>query len=467
MSVQPHPVFFVVLFISLRYGFRAGMISIILSSTVYGALLLQLADVRTYLYLLDPPYSTPLVILVPLGVIVGLLSQRNLDRVNAVLVSSEALEHENRKLRGEHEELRDVNLELAGRVVGAEGTVGQLYEFAKQLNVVDEEKVFTGLLQLLGEALGAEESTIWRIHDSHLEFFSSSMGSIADNKIAPDCARFDSLFDDRGVLALHDVPESARAGHLPFLLGKLRDGQQGPLIAYVAVDVIPFARYNEETVRLFRMIVEWASTSLGNVHSGQVSEHAADPHAAETTRFPAASVATLLSASGPAAPLPGAVFSEAVFSHSSDFTDTVPVGDFAEARATVDEQTGGIHRRHTPTPSSIRSVVPESMYNGTLDRSIHELSELRAQIDAEAAAPSPASHFPAEQEFATMVHNRDFLTVPTQDAPGRTQMASGKSKKAFVPSRSVILLNEAGASNPGAVDRTDAVGQKRRKDEDS
>jgi hypothetical protein len=242
------------------------MMAVILSSLTYGFLLLQLAEVPTYLYLLNPPFSTPAVILVPLGVVVGLLSQKHIDRVREVMASNEALYLENQSLRGEHEELRDVNLELAGRVVGAEGTVEQLYEFAKQLNVVDEQKIFEGLLHLLAQALGAERSTIWRLQDSRLEFLACSQEVDPGALQPPDCARYDHLFDDRGVLALHDLPENQRTPNLPFLLGKLRNPRTGQIAAFVAVDTMPFARYNEEAVRLFRMIIDWASTSLGNVN---------------------------------------------------------------------------------------------------------------------------------------------------------------------------------------------------------
>lgn len=419
VGLQPHPTLFVVLFISLRYGFRAAMMAIILSALVYGALLLQLADVRTYLYLLDPPYSTPLVILFPLGVVVGLLSQRHLDRTRDVLASNEELQLENSKLRGEHEALRDVNLELAGRVVGAEGTVGQLYEFAKQLNVVDKAKVFEGLLQLLGEALGADESTIWRIAGGHLEFFSSSLNASADSKLAPDFARFDHLFDDRGVLALHDIPESDRTDNFPFLVGKLGDGQHGALIAYVAVDSIPFARYNAETVRLFRMIVEWASTSLGNVSSAQAQE------------------AVVGAANQGAAP-PAA-------------------NPFTHAPATVDEQRGSANRSVPPgSTSPIGDFAPEAMYNGTVDRSVHELADLRAQYDlqqAHAVTSSPDTanrdpqpRFAPEQDLATVLHNIQF------DEAANPARRSGRPS--FIPSRSVILLSEAGANNPGATGTT-------------
>lgn len=401
VSVHPHPAFIVVLIIGLRYGLRASLMAVILAALAYGALLLSLADVPTYLYLLNPPFSTPAVILVPLGVVVGLLSQQHINRVAAVEASNAQLYQENKGLRGEHEQLRDVNLELAGRVVGAEGTVEQLYEFAKQLNVADEQKIFEGLLHLLAQSLGAERSTVWRLRDSRLEFLACSVQVNPDSIQPPDCARYDHLFDNKGVLALNDLPENERGPHLPFLTGKLTRGQKGDLIAFVAVDTLPFARYNEETIRLFRMIIEWASTSLGNV----ITERAGSIAPIAIAPIAIAPMATMHGA--PNAPVP-------------------------------------------------------AMHGFSAEPSI-EMSLQRINAMRHAAESTPTETSPAQKGFMHQAPRPKFIEAPTTlddmswgaTDPEATRMkmptpaVQGKPRKAFIPSVSVMLLNEAGAKNTG------------------
>jgi hypothetical protein len=394
--VQPHPTLFVVIIIGLRYGLRASLMAVVLTALTYGALLLRLADVPTYLYLLNPPYSTAAVVLVPLGVVVGLLTQRHINQVNDVQDANEMLLKENRSLKGEHEQLRDVNLELAGRVVGAEGTVEQLYEFAKQLNVADEQKIFEGLLHLLAQSLGAEKSTIWRLRDSRLEFLACSQQVAPESMQPPDAARYDHLFDNRGVLALNDLPENERGPHLPFLLGKLTRGGHGDLIAFVAVDTLPFARYNEESIRLFRMIIEWASTSLGNV----VTERAA-------------SIAPIV-----IAPL-----------------------------------------------QTVQGAPMSTMHGFTAEPSI-EVSLQRINAMRAAAESTPTDTAPVQQGMAHQAPRPKFIEAPTTldemswgaEDPHATSIQPAalyekhtpqRPRKGFIPSVSVMLLNEAGAKNTG------------------
>ncbi len=398
VNVQPHPTLFVVLIIGLRYGLRASLMAVILTALTYGALLLTLAEVPTYLYLLNPPFSTPAVVLVPLGVVVGLLSQKHINQVNEVQAANEMLLHENRSLKGEHEQLRDVNLELAGRVVGAEGTVEQLYEFAKQLNVADEQKIFEGLLHLLAQSLGAEKSTIWRLRDSRLEFLACSQSVAPEATRPPDAARYDHLFDDRGVLALNDLPENERGPHLPFLLGKLTRGQSGDLIAFVAVDTLPFARYNEESIRLFRMIIEWASTSLGNV----VTEKAA-----------------------PIAPIVIAPL------------------------------------------QTVHGASMATMHGFTAEPSI-ELSLQRILAMRKAAESTPTDTAAVNRGMVHQASQSKFIEAPTtlddmswgaedpnanhvQPAAETPPYVSQRPPKGFIPSVSVMLLNEAGARNTGDI----------------
>ena len=395
VSVQPHPTLFVVLIIGLRYGLRASLMAVILTALIYGALLLTLADVPTYLYLLNPPFSTPAVVLVPLGVVVGLLSQKHIDQVQDIKAANQMLLQENRSLKGEHEQLRDVNLELAGRVVGAEGTVEQLYEFAKQLNVADEQKIFEGLLHLLAQSLGAEKSTIWRLRDSRLEFLACSQPVAPEALQPPDAARYNHLFDNRGVLALNDLPEKERGPHLPFLLGKLTRGQQGDLIAFVAVDTLPFARYNEESIRLFRMIIEWASTSLGNV----VTERAA-------------SIAPIVI-----------------------------------------------------TPMQTMHGAPMSTMPGFSAEPSIELSLQRINAMREAAESTPTDTSPVQPGMAHQAARPKFIEAPTTldemswgaadpsamrvRTPEVVEHLPQRPRKGFIPSVSVMLLNEAGAKNAG------------------
>ncbi len=451
LSVHPHPSMFVVIIIGLRYGFRASLISVAITTLGYAFVLLQLVDVPTYLYLLQAPYSSPIVVLVPLGVVVGLLSQRHLDKLNKALNDYAALRLQVQDLEGEQEELRDVNLELAGRVIGAQGTVGQLYEFAKQLNVVDESKIYEGILDLLKEALGAEKSTVWRVGPEGLEFLACSEPVDRALVTPPNCQRYDHLFDRDGVLALHDLPENTREPNLPFLLGKLRGGPNGEVVAFVALDTIEFSKYSAETVRLFGMVVEWASSSLANVYALQ--------QAPEVVSAPALQVQQ----QAPVAQQPQPTKKRRRGKKKRSSADFVPASTAAysaatpqDGRTTEMQVVGGEIPGSYPgisapnpnpgmqPPAGVPQMSPDNLpedmgslgllHEEAAEGTVHRLSEIiKAAQDPTQRTTSYPTQRPAFSD----------------SAPTSLSNIGKPARKSGFLSRSVTLLTQAGAANPG------------------
>ncbi len=439
LSVHPHPSMFVIIIIGLRYGFRASLISIAITTLGYAFVLLQLVNVPTYLYLLQAPYSTPIIVLVPLGVVVGLLSQRHLDKLNKALNDYAVLHLQVQNLEGEQEELRDVNLELAGRVIGAQGTVGQLYEFAKQLNVVDESKIYEGILDLLKEALGAEKSTVWRVGPNGLEFLACSEPVDRALVTPPNCERYDHLFDREGVLALHDLPENTREPNLPFLLGKLRGGPNGEVVAYVALDTIEFSRYSAETVRLFGMVVEWASSSLANVYALQQA-----PEAAPAGQTPQQ---VLVEASPQTKKRRGGKKKRSSATFVPAATEAYAAVTAQGAKTTEMQVVGG------EIPSSYPGISAPNPNPGMLPGGVPATSaeSLSEEIGALGLLHEEAAEGTVHRLSDIIKATQDPRLRPEFSASAPTSLSNiGESprKRGFL-SRSVTLLTQAGAANPG------------------
>ena len=135
VRLSPHPTLFIVLLVLVRYGLTAGIAAAALATATHFVLVWRLAEVPTYLHLVRAPYSTPVVVLWPTTVVLGVLVERHLRRARAAERRGEALARENARLSEEQGKLRDVNVELAGKVQGAGGTLAALYRYAKVLNV--------------------------------------------------------------------------------------------------------------------------------------------------------------------------------------------------------------------------------------------------------------------------------------------------------------------------------------------
>jgi hypothetical protein len=255
VSVRPHPTLFITLLIVVRYGFRAGVEAAALCALEHMLALVLLANVPSFLVLLGAPYATPLVVLAPTAVFVGILVQRHLDRhrhtdaVSADL-SRKLVEHESELTR-----VRDINAHLAEKVIGAEQTLPLLSRHAKELQSFDLRRACVAAVELCSDALGARGAAIWLGDDAAL-VLAASTGEAPSLTIDP---MVKVCFDSRGLLRLADVPARSRA-RLPLLVGQLRAG--GVVVGYLAVDGIEFSA-SALAVRLFPSLLEWISGSVG------------------------------------------------------------------------------------------------------------------------------------------------------------------------------------------------------------
>lgn len=264
-ELAPHPTLFIVLFVLCRYGFSAGLWSAAIATAGYFSVLLTLRQEPSFFHFLAAPYATPIVVLVPTTVILGIVVQRHIDQRKSADRKRAKIADENARLKEELAKLRDVNVDLAGKVVGADATLQQLYRYAKVLNVAEVGEIHRGLAMMLSEVLGAQSVSIWEPEGSEMRLL---LRHGQGDDVPP--FRLDSLaaahFDPYGILSLHDVPEANRYPGLPYLVGKLSNGRGGSLAGYVTIDRLPFSRYNAETIRFFTLAADWASHSIGNAN---------------------------------------------------------------------------------------------------------------------------------------------------------------------------------------------------------
>ena len=126
VGVEPNPLWAVVLLMATRYGFRAGLFSALLCAAAYMALLAtRISDnIIAPGDLMAWQYARPAVLFIIVGVVAGMLVQRHKDRIARLERETDALARKNLVLKQDEEQLRDVNVELANRVVGATDEIG-------------------------------------------------------------------------------------------------------------------------------------------------------------------------------------------------------------------------------------------------------------------------------------------------------------------------------------------------------
>lgn len=262
-QINPHPMLVCVVLLTARYGLSTGLMTTLLCGCAYITVLFMYVAPPTPYHLLGGQYTMPLVLSLLAAVVIGTLVQGQLRRLWSQDAEIEELRKENEVLKLRQDELRDVNVELAEKVVDSASSLPALYRYAKALNVDDKEEMFQGLCNLLIDVVKAESVSVWEETPKGELLLRAKGGYLgAALPLSPNSAL--SHIAENEVFALHDLPEEKRQANMPFLLGRLRSDSRKNMNAFLCIESLPLERYNNETIRLFSVVVEWATSSLNS-----------------------------------------------------------------------------------------------------------------------------------------------------------------------------------------------------------
>jgi len=264
LGIEPNPFWIVVLLMATRYGFRAALLSSLLAALVYMALVAtriteQVIALRD---LMSWTYAKPAVLFVVGGVPCGMLVQRLKNRITNLQRDNDRLVKDNLALRRGEEELRDVNVELANRVVSATDTLPMLYKYAKKLNNLNTDEILPVLTELVAEVIRADQASVYRVAGNQLPLHARNGKAVTGSALQLEPGLFETLVVKRETLSLHDLLKRNIKRKDLFLIGPLTEGTTGKVVALLAVEQLEFLRYNPATIRLFSVIIDWACASL-------------------------------------------------------------------------------------------------------------------------------------------------------------------------------------------------------------
>jgi len=265
MGIEPNPFWVPVLLMVVRYGFRASLLAGALAAATYMTLLTIRVreNVLGFRDLMTWTYAKSAVLFILVGTALGILVERHRARIRRLTQENELLARDNQLLKRGEEELRDVNEELANRVVGATDTLPMLYKYAKKLNDLDMNQIFTALTELVVEVIKATRCAVYEVDGRRLVRHSLNgqrSGERTELRLEPEV--IEEIVGKRKLITLHDLLARNIRRKDVFLCGPLSAGLSGKVLAVLVVEELEFLRYNPATVRLFNVIVDWAAASL-------------------------------------------------------------------------------------------------------------------------------------------------------------------------------------------------------------
>lgn len=259
LDASPHPYVVASLLGAARYGFFPGVVIALIFTVGYYTQLALGVEVASWQDFLASRFSQPAIFTVTGSALLGLVADQHIRRVARAEARLGELEAATEAMQRSQADLRDVNAELASRIVGAESTLPVLYRYARLLNATDEDAIYRGLVEVAADALGAEQVSLYMPRGPNLvrRYGEGPESFPLDLRVTARILR------EGGVFTLKELPAPGPEGPALYLAGALRQGEGGPVMGVLTVDRLDFLRYTEANLGLFRMLVEWAAVSLG------------------------------------------------------------------------------------------------------------------------------------------------------------------------------------------------------------
>jgi hypothetical protein len=274
-DVNPHPFWFVVLFMSCKYGTKEGLIAALAASA---ALLIGNIPEQT---MAQDNYAYPLFVLrLPLlwlvsSVAFGELRQmhiRERDNTESLLLAAQEREQ---RIAQSYQGVRQIKEQFELRVAGQMRSSIAAYQAAKTMEALSQQQVLQGFEELVSATLHPQQFSIYLLNENGLEL-ALMHGWKEDDSYRRQFASSDALY--QSVIAQRQVPCVARAedervlDNQGLLAGPLVDRDTGEVVGMLKIEKINFTDLNLSNLEAFATMGEWAGKALVNARRYQTAK---------------------------------------------------------------------------------------------------------------------------------------------------------------------------------------------------
>ncbi len=263
----PHPLWIIVLAISIRYAAPAGYIAGILA-TVSQVLLLWFRPEARFHAISEHDLVQPFLFVV-VGMLVSYAVQGQRQRLADVEGQVEEADKNLRTVTGAYQTVRTAQLELEKQIVGQSASITTLYRIAKQLETLHLNELYPAILDLVERFLECQACAIYLADGEQFRLRAGIPESVFGRRssVGLNDGLIGQAIREQRVVTIRD--RLLQSG--PALLSDEPALIAGPLIAangkvrgVIVVERLPFLKFTPATVGLFSIILDWASTALAN-----------------------------------------------------------------------------------------------------------------------------------------------------------------------------------------------------------
>ena len=270
-GISPHPFWIGVLFFPLRYGWSAGLVSGLVSLSLYLSLVYLKGDpylFEDYLFYIIPS------LFLMVGVLIGVGIESFIRRLHQREDDIEKQKQEISALGSNKKFLESVNAGLEKKIVSQMSTIVTLYSGARKLESLNRETIYPAMLDFFSETLEASESAIYLLEEDRWVLkYQKGWQDYHRRKNILD--RTEGLIGQAGstgkIVSVRDFLRSEKDSSPIGLLGDAMIAgplkrEDGEVIGVYSIQNIPFLRFTSTSLNLLSLLLDWASHSLEKVY---------------------------------------------------------------------------------------------------------------------------------------------------------------------------------------------------------
>jgi len=206
------------------------------------------------------------------ALVVGLVRQGHIDRENKNIMDLNEYKRSNKDLMNRYHALEAAHRSLESRIVGESKTVKTLYEASVELERMDIDSVFKGLLKMLEEHFSVKRASIYTKDDKYY-VLKASLGWKDSEKVEGKGIVGESIidlsFEKNKTITVRDVIRMDTSGKYSSEHGKvmammpIRD-EKGEPVGTLNIENIDFLAFTSPNLKLIELIIEWVGRVMVN-----------------------------------------------------------------------------------------------------------------------------------------------------------------------------------------------------------
>ncbi|MDD4899775.1 MAG: GAF domain-containing protein [Candidatus Omnitrophica bacterium] len=273
MRASLNPYWIAVLLIPCRYGFIPGLVVSAVASAHIILFVLQKIPTRTGLEMMVEAGNFFLPIaFVMVGSLLGGIRQKYKNSEEQKEWEMDRLQESLRSLNAQVEASEKARRILESRIVGETSTVKTLYSAAKKLETLDDQSIYTGCLDLLGEYFQVSKASLY-VKTGDYFVLKASRGlsqaemvegkAVEKNSIMALVLKKNNPVTVRDILQYKDSQDYISQYGNVLAMFPLKD-ENGQTRGVVNIEKIDFLQLNKTNLELMELIVDWAGRALSN-----------------------------------------------------------------------------------------------------------------------------------------------------------------------------------------------------------